>query len=70
MNLRELPVLDEFRCTGCGDCVEVCPTDCLDMNSEGFRLPVLAWPHKCVSCGLCAAICPEDAIALQARWCA
>ena len=29
--IRELPVLNESRCTGCGDCVAVCPTRCLAM---------------------------------------
>jgi NAD-dependent dihydropyrimidine dehydrogenase PreA subunit len=55
----ELPFLDETRCTGCGDCVVVCPADCLELRQ---RFPWLPRPADCVSCTLCAIICPADAI--------
>jgi NAD-dependent dihydropyrimidine dehydrogenase PreA subunit len=57
-----LPVLDETRCTGCGDCVLLCPVDCLEM---GHTLPWLPRPGFCVSCGLCVAICPTDALVME-----
>jgi MinD superfamily P-loop ATPase len=57
----ELPLLDESRCTGCGDCAAVCPTQCLEMAGD---LPWLPRPGDCVSCGLCVAICLEDAVGL------
>ena len=58
----ELPVLDPVRCTGCGDCVAVCPTDCLAM--AGPR-PWLPRPRDCVSCSACDLVCPTDAIRLR-----
>jgi NAD-dependent dihydropyrimidine dehydrogenase PreA subunit len=61
--MRELPVLDETRCTGCGDCVVVCPVDCLALAGP---LPWLPRPGDCVSCALCQLICPVDAIRLAA----
>ena len=60
---RELPLLDETRCTGCGDCVAVCPVDCLEMAAA---LPWLPRPNACVSCALCVAVCPESALTLAA----
>jgi NAD-dependent dihydropyrimidine dehydrogenase PreA subunit len=59
----ELPLLDETRCTGCGDCVAVCPTDCLALAGA---LPWLPRPGDCVSCGLCVAVCPAGALCLAA----
>lgn len=57
----ELPMLDETKCTGCGWCVDVCPTECLAMRG---RLPWLPRPLDCVSCTLCALVCPAEAISM------
>ena len=59
--MRELPVLDSTVCTGCGDCVAVCPTACLAMSG---LLPWLARPADCISCALCVLICPASALHL------
>ena len=59
--MRELPALDETRCTGCGDCVSVCPAECLEMART---LPWLPRPADCVQCALCVAVCPVDAVRL------
>lgn len=67
MGSREIPVVDAMRCTGSGECVDACPTDCLEMRDQ---LPALARPHDCISCGLCAAVCPVTAIQIASRWCA
>lgn len=57
----ELPVLDDRKCTGCGDCVHVCPTDCLALAGP---LPWLPRPEDCISCELCVWICPVNALHL------
>ena len=59
--MLELPLLDETRCIGCGDCVAVCPTTCLEMASA---IPWLPRPADCVSCALCALVCPTEALRL------
>lgn len=56
---RELPALDEARCTGCGDCVVVCPTQCLEMRGA---LPWLPRPLDCIACRACEFVCPTEAI--------
>lgn len=56
-----LPVVNAAKCTGCGDCVAVCPTECLAMSGP---LPWLPRPLDCVSCTVCELICPAGAIQL------
>ena len=58
----ELPSVDETLCTGSGDCVEVCPTSCLEMNG---RVPCMPRPADCISCSLCAIVCPVEAIRMD-----
>ena len=60
--MTELPVVDDARCIACGDCVDVCPTDCLAMAGP---LPWLPRPLACIACGLCVIVCPTAAIALD-----
>ena len=51
-------------CTRVGDCVEVCPVDCI---VPGPR-ETADWPYfyidpdTCIDCGACVAACPVDAI--------
>lgn len=61
----ELPTLDAARCTGCGLCVAVCPTRCLEL-AGATRMPWLARPADCVSCAACVAVCPEGALKMVA----
>jgi MinD superfamily P-loop ATPase len=57
----ELPLLDPTHCSGCADCVTVCPTDCLAMAGP---VPWLPRPLDCVSCGLCVLVCPSGALTM------
>ena len=59
----ELPVLDETRCTGSGECVAVCPTACLELVGA---VPWLPRPGDCISCSLCVLVCPVQALRLAA----
>jgi len=60
-SMTELPLLDETRCTGCGDCVAICPTECLALAGP---VPWLPRPGDCVSCSLCVLVCPAEALRL------
>jgi len=54
-----LPRILPTRCTGCGDCVDACPTICLELAGPLVWLPR---PADCVSCTVCALVCPADAV--------
>ena len=55
------PQIVASRCTGCGRCVEICPTQALAQVDDKA---VLRYPDQCTYCTACEDICPTDAIAL------
>jgi len=48
--------IDEIRCTGCGQCVEVCPVACVSLSPE----PIMG--DACIMCYNCVKVCPEEAL--------
>ena len=54
----------EDRCTGCGACVEVCPTDVFETAppAAASRAPAIARQDDCQTCFMCELYCPADAI--------
>ena len=51
-NAKGTYVIDKKLCTGCGECVEVCPMHVMVKAPES---PVTS---KCIACGICAKACP------------
>ncbi|MDP2729546.1 MAG: 4Fe-4S dicluster domain-containing protein [Dehalococcoidales bacterium] len=54
-----LPDIDVERCTGCGDCVVVCPTGAVKVV-DGKA--VMVSPDVCLYCTDCEPVCPAQAI--------
>jgi NAD-dependent dihydropyrimidine dehydrogenase PreA subunit len=56
--------LDRDACTGCRQCVLVCPHDVLTMADDGkVRVADL---DACMECGACVTNCASDAISVHA----
>lgn len=53
-------------CTGCGVCVEVCPTDVLRLDGTSQR-PFMAYALDCQACFVCQFDCPFEAIRVRHR---
>jgi Pyruvate/2-oxoacid:ferredoxin oxidoreductase delta subunit len=51
---------DRERCTGCGQCVDICPVNAIKMEGD-FPVVDLQW---CIGCGVCAIPCPTSAVRL------
>jgi len=56
-----LPIIDGERCTGCGTCMDLCPTQAVELRAGQAAI---ARPEDCTYCGDCEDICPEGAIGL------
>ncbi|WP_119071964.1 ATP-binding protein [Aggregatilinea lenta] len=55
------PQIDNVRCTGCGDCIVLCPTGAL---GEIGGKAVVVRPQTCTYCAICEDVCPTNAIGL------
>ena len=53
-------IRNEEKCTNCGVCVPICPTDALVVDPETRK--VLFHNKKCIACELCVKICPPRAM--------
>jgi NAD-dependent dihydropyrimidine dehydrogenase PreA subunit len=53
----ELVVAD--RCTECGNCVKVCPSNVFELVAGR---PVIARQHDCQTCFMCELYCSADAL--------
>jgi len=54
----------EDRCTHCGACVVVCPTDALYIPDR-TRMEIQFNEKHCIACGLCVPACPYNAMTMS-----
>lgn len=54
-----MPWVNEDLCTGCGVCVENCPSGALQMTPY-FKASIDM--EECIRCGDCHDICPSEAV--------
>ncbi len=46
------------KCSGCGDCLVVCPVEAIVIEDGTSHII----PEACINCGLCQGVCTYDAI--------
>jgi formate hydrogenlyase subunit 6/NADH:ubiquinone oxidoreductase subunit I len=54
-----LPLIDFRRCTGCGICEQLCPTNAVEVRHGKAKI---VRPEACSFCDVCESYCPEGAI--------
>ena len=54
---------NDDRCTHCGVCITVCPTEALYMDKDSMK--VVFDSEKCIACELCVKACPPRAMVVK-----
>ena len=53
--------VDSEKCTGCGSCVDECPSEAISM-ADGCAVVDAG---ACIDCGVCVDACPVEAIDME-----
>lgn len=62
-SLSQNVLRNEDRCTHCGACITICPTDAFELNKASRQVVFIN--EKCIACGLCIKACPPRAMELH-----
>lgn len=54
--------VDEDKCIGCGECVDVCPVEVYELQDEKSKV---VNEDECLGCESCIEVCSEDAIVVE-----
>ncbi|MBW2564694.1 MAG: 4Fe-4S binding protein [Deltaproteobacteria bacterium] len=57
-----IPTVDEEKCAGCEECVDVCPVEVFEMKDDKS---VVVEPDECLGCESCVEVCEEGAITVE-----
>jgi NAD-dependent dihydropyrimidine dehydrogenase PreA subunit len=55
-------IVDEEACTGCGVCIDSCPSEVFEMEDEIAKAVRV---DDCTACRLCETDCPAEAITVE-----
>jgi uncharacterized protein (DUF362 family)/NAD-dependent dihydropyrimidine dehydrogenase PreA subunit len=60
------PVFDHIKCTGCQECIKICPVSAIAMHPEKKNWVVLT-DMKCIRCFCCAEVCRYNAVDVRRK---
>ena len=56
------PIVNPDKCNGCGNCVEICPSEVYKLESDKSKT---VRPEDCIECWACVTQCPAESIQLR-----
>ena len=61
--------IDLEKCEGCGDCVEICPSEILAVMEEGSKkfAKVTGSEDDCIGCMACEDACEDGALTVTEK---
>ncbi|MCL2155380.1 MAG: nitroreductase family protein [Leptospirales bacterium] len=63
--MKETPIIDEIKCTGCGECAYICPKDLIFIENKKAALNKNECMQECMLCSHCYAVCRFNAISFN-----
>ena len=54
-------IVNEGKCTGCGTCEEMCPSDAIKVVDDKAKVD----NEACIDCGTCVDESPEEALSME-----
>jgi ferredoxin len=52
--------VNKGKCTGCGDCVDVCPVEAISVENGKVVID-----KECIECGACVNMCKNEVLSLH-----
>ena len=54
--------IDTDKCQGCGECVDICPSEVLELTDEKATVKN---PDECAGCESCVEVCEDGCITVS-----
>jgi uncharacterized protein (DUF362 family)/NAD-dependent dihydropyrimidine dehydrogenase PreA subunit len=65
--IERRPVFIHNNCTGCMECIQICPVDAISMHEDKENWVVLT-DSKCIRCFCCSEVCQYNAVEIKRKF--